>query len=332
MLGQLNLKFMSKYYLKSNRSINKNMHIKSYVFSFLINFLLLAVIVPLTTNKAMAQKNSVTTLTVSCNVDCDIYIDDVLKGNTFANTPKRIVVSPGSIYVRVVAIENPDKDAGEIVVVKKGENKSRSYEIDLGNSKPKKKVDKTVVSNSNFDFNYLHYFKDFGKFDCPNSADKDVELTNNKYIQRNKSKLNITCDPDFVEMNSNADWITEVEVKYVAGASNFPISLVFSGLNSSAYYFMMTAKGYLRLAQYNGTDWVYLTEWDVVADVKKNVASNVLRAERKGNKLSLYINDNFYKSFNLSEINFVSGSKFGFAVQDFQTVEISNYKLKAMRK
>ncbi|MDZ4839559.1 MAG: hypothetical protein SGJ04_06090 [Bacteroidota bacterium] len=320
-----------------NTSNNKNL---KNLFRGILALVTIMVWTGLSTRSFAQPKPATTSITVTCNVDCSVFIDDIDKGFAKANKPRKIIVIPGSKYVRVVSVQDDTKDAGEIVVVKKGENKARKYTIDgveAGNDDDNNNQATTTKQkgkiageyDNKFDFSYKQDFKEYGRFDCLTDEERRIMLLDGRYVQQNLADRSLNCVPDFYEIDPNQDWSCEITYRYVEGATDQPIGLVFISGSKDKVKFSATADGTMRLSQYLDGSWNSILEPTKNEYINKNKGRNTLRCERRGGDLLMFINGNYITSVKIGE---AFGTRFGLNVEGLQTVGFEGFILKGFRK
>ena len=107
--------------------------------------------------------------------------------------------------------------------------------------------------------------------------------------------------------DARADGVFEVDVHMVAGNDSTEYGLVFHAPSdgSGAYLFTITPNGKYSLSLLKGSDWTDLIPYTDTPAIKQGMEKNHLKVIAQGDKLALYVNDQFLDT--VSDASFTSG-------------------------
>jgi outer membrane protein OmpA-like peptidoglycan-associated protein len=123
----------------------------------------------------------------------------------------------------------------------------------------------------------------------------------------------------FVLYNTKADFIIETAITYAKAGASSSIGFVF-GLKDPdhANYFLLDAGGKFMIVQTDGERVTAVKDWTSSAALKPRGSENVLKAERKNDAFTFYIND--VKVADAEELK-MFGSQIGFYIEGEASLE-----------
>lgn len=123
------------------------------------------------------------------------------------------------------------------------------------------------------------------------------------------------------------DFELTVDTYHKSGVDNYSYGLIFGGKDvQNIYWFNVSGNGYYRVGKFENNKWNSLIAWKQDPLVKK-YGKNKLKIKRIGSKVKFYVNNNYIGSITAKKL---FGNKYGFHVENKQTAQFDNFKIKLL--
>ncbi len=147
-----------------------------------------------------------------------------------------------------------------------------------------------------------------------------LEIKNSKYYFQYTGDKGWTTTKTF-DFDSSRDFKVEASFQKISGIKNNGFGLVFGRLDSNnQHQFLINALGSYSIDKYENGKLNTLVNWTGSSSIKKeNYSTNILKIEKRGNKLYYYVNNSLVYTGSYMKIY---GKRYGFSIFDPQKIAI----------
>ena len=191
--------------------------------------------------------------------------------------------------------------------------KEKSSSMNNNNDDKKKYTgSKTIIYDS--------FYSNRNNWAISDGSEAKLEIKSSKYYFEYNGNKGWTTTKSF-DFDSSRDFKVEASFQKISGVKNNGFGLVFAREDSkNQHQFLINALGSYSIDKYEDGKLNTLVNWTASSSIKKeNYSVNVLKIEKRGNKLHYYVNNSLVYTASYMKIY---GKRYGFSIFDPQKIAI----------
>jgi len=167
-------------------------------------------------------------------------------------------------------------------------------------------------------------------WEVANTKDVTINISNGSYNFNHKREKGGWSLLQPIDLNQNKDFKIETLIVKKSGVDNTGYGLVWGKNSTSYYWFNITSNGYYRISKNENGTFNNLVGWTKSDAIKKGDGKyNILKIEKRGNKVNYYVNATKVKTLDFTPF---FGNEFGFLLYKKQAIEINYISVYYLKK